>query len=235
VLVAHGGFWALGQRGEATRASRRLADLGFTVFDVEYRLAPQPNWRAAIGDLKCAIGWVKRHASTEDWTIDPGQLVLLGRSAGGHLALMAAYTSGDPELPASCEASDTSVSAVIALYPPTDLAWGHAHPGNLRVADGPARIRDFLGDAPEGAPDRYRALSPTERVTRSAPPTLLAHGGRDQMVPPDQMQRLVARLGAAGVRHDALFIPYAQHAFDFVPGSFSSQLLEQAMLRFLVR
>jgi acetyl esterase/lipase len=233
ILVAHGGFWALGQRGEATRASRRLANLGFTVFDVEYRLDPQPNWKSAVGDVKCAIGWVKQHAQMNDWQIDPAQVVLLGRSAGGHLALMAAYTPGDPDLPASCEAGDTSVSAVIALYPPTDLAWAYAHPGNLRAADSPAKLRAFLGDTPEREPDRYRALSPTERVTPSAPPTLLAQGGRDQFVPPEQMDRLVARLRAAGVRHDALFIPYAQHAFDFVPGSFSSQLLESAILRFL--
>ena len=62
LLVIHGGFWAAGQRGEASLASRRLADLGFTVFDVEYRIAPQPNWQTAVGDVKCAIGWVKQHA-----------------------------------------------------------------------------------------------------------------------------------------------------------------------------
>ncbi|HXJ22354.1 MAG TPA: alpha/beta hydrolase [Polyangia bacterium] len=231
IVVAHGGFWAAGERGEATLASRRLANLGFTVFDVDYRLAPQPNWQAALGDLKCAVGWVKQHAA--DYLIDPAQVVLLGRSAGGHLALMAAYTPGDRDLPASCATGDTAVSAVIALYPPTDLAWAYAHPGNLRAADSPAKLRAFLGDTPEREPDRYRALSPAERVTPAAPPTLVAQGGRDQMVPPDQMDRLVARLRAAGVRHDALFIPYAQHAFDFVPGSFSSQLLEDAMLRFL--
>jgi acetyl esterase/lipase len=237
ILVAHGGFWALGQRGEAALASRRLANLGFTVFDVEYRLAPQPNWRSALADLKCAVGWVKQHAKGDGnesvWDIDPAQVVLLGRSAGGHLALMAAYTPGDPELPASCPSADTAVSAVIALYPPTDLAWAYAHPGNLRAADSPAKLRAFLGDTPEREPDRYRALSPAERVTPSAPPTLLAQGGRDQLVPPDQMDRLVARLRAAGVHHDALFIPYAQHAFDFVRGSFSSQLLESAILQFL--
>ena len=229
LLVAHGGFWALGQRGEATLASRRLADSGFTVFDVEYRLAPQPNWQTATGDVKCAIGWVKQHAKTADWWIDPAQVVLLGRSAGAHLMLMAAYTPKDPELAASCQAGDTSVSAVVALYPPTDSAWAYYHPANLRVTDSPAKLRAFLGDTPDREPARYRALSPTERVTPSAPPTLLAHGGRDQFVRSEQTGRLAARLTAAGVPHETLYIPYAQHAFDFVPGSFSSQLLEAAI------
>ncbi len=233
LLVVHGGFWSAGQRGEAPLGSRRLADLGFTVFDVEYRLAPQPNWQAAVGDVKCAIGWVKQHAQTADWWIDPAQVVLLGRSAGGHLVLMAAYTPGDPELPPSCPTGDTSVSSVIALYPPTDLAWAYAHPANLRVADSPAKLRAFLGDTPNREPARYRALSPIERLTPGVPPTFLAQGRRDQFVLADQSERLAARLQAAGVAHDVLFIPYAQHAFDFVPGSFSSQLLEAAIWRFL--
>jgi acetyl esterase/lipase len=237
VLVIHGGFWQLGRRGEASMQSRHLADLGFTVFDVEYRLAPQPNWQSAVGDVKCAIGWVKQHASSPEWNVDPAKVTLLGRSAGAHLALMAAYTAGDPDLPPTCAApdaaADTGVASVISLYGPTDLAWAYAHPGNLHATDSPAKLRAFLGDAPEREPDRYRALSPTERVTAKAPRTLLVQGGRDQFVTPDQMERLASRLAAAGVPHDTLAIPYAQHAFDFVPGSFSSQILEATLRKFL--
>jgi acetyl esterase/lipase len=234
LLVVHGGFWAAGQRGEASMASRSLADHGFTVFDVEYRLAPPPNWQSAVGDVKCAIGWVKQHATNDDWNVDPKKVALLGRSAGAHLVLMAAYTAAARDLPPSCAAQqDTSVEAVIALYPPTDLAWAYAHPANLHVADSPAKLRAFLGDSPERAPERYRALSPTERVTAAAPRTLLVQGGRDQFVTPDQTDRLAARLAALGVPHETLLVPWAQHAFDFVPGSFGSQILEAAMRQFL--
>jgi len=237
LLVVHGGFWSAGQRGEASLTSRALAERGFTVFDVEYRLAPQPNWQTALGDVKCAVGWVKQHASTDDWNVDPKKVALLGRSAGAHLALMAAYTATADDLPSSCPsggaAVDTSVEAVISLYGPTDLAWAYAHPANLHAADSPEKLRAFLGDAPEREPQRYRAMSPTERVTATAPRTLLAQGGRDQFVAPDQMERLAARLTALGVPYETLFIPYAQHAFDFVPGSFSSQILETTLLAFL--
>jgi acetyl esterase/lipase len=241
LLVVHGGFWAAGQRGEASLASRALADRGFTVFDVEYRIAPQPNWQTALGDVKCAIGWVKQHATTDDWNVDPKKVALLGRSAGAHLALMAAYTAAADDLPSSCPAGgaaggavvDSSVESVISLYGPTDLAWAYAHPANLHAADSPEKLRAFLGDAPEREPERYRAMSPTERVTATAPRTLLVQGGRDQFVAPDQMERLAARLAAVGVPHETLFIPYAQHAFDFVPGSFSSQILEAALQAFL--
>jgi acetyl esterase/lipase len=238
LLVVHGGFWAAGQRGEASLASRALAERGYTVFDVEYRIAPQPNWQTALGDVKCAIGWVKQHATTDDWNVDPKKVALLGRSAGAHLALMAAYSATADDLPSSClsggaAAVDTSVEAVISLYGPTDLAWAYAHPANLHAADSPEKLRAFLGDAPEREPERYRAMSPTERVTATAPRTLLVQGGRDQFVAPEQMDRLAARLAAVGVPHETLLIPYAQHAFDFVPGSFSSQILEATLQAFL--
>jgi acetyl esterase/lipase len=245
LLVVHGGFWSAGQRGEASLASRALAERGFTVFDVEYRIAPQPNWQAALGDVKCAIGWVKQHATTDDWNVDPKRVALLGRSAGAHLALLAAYTAAADDLPSSCPSGggaagaavapsvDTSVESVISLYGPTDLTWAYAHPANLHAADSPAKLRAFLGDAPEREPERYRAMSPTERVTAAAPRTLLVQGGRDQFVAADQMDRLAARLTALGVPHETLLIPYAQHAFDFVPGSFSSQILEDAVRAFL--
>jgi acetyl esterase/lipase len=233
LLVIHGGFWAAGDKGQASIQSRRLAELGFTVFDVQYRISPQPNWKTATGDVKCAIGWVKQHASTPDWNVDPAKLTLLGRSAGGHLALMAAYTPTDPDLPASCDAGDTTVDAVISLYGPTDLTWGYANPANKLVSDSRAKIRAFLGGAPEEVADRYHALSPIDRVTPAAPRTLLAHGGRDQFVPHGHMGLLAARLRSNGVPCETLFIPYAQHAFDFVVGGFSDQILEAEMLKFL--
>ena len=149
VLMIHGGFWAAGQKGEATLASRRLADLGFTVFDVQYRISPQPNWKTATGDVKCAIGWIKQHAETADWNVDAKKLALLGRSAGGHLALMAVYAPSDPELPPSCDVTDTGVEAVIALYAPTDLAWGYQYPANRWVTDSRAKLRGFLGGTPQ--------------------------------------------------------------------------------------
>src|SRR3712207_8377221 len=61
------------------------------------RLAPQPNWQTATADVKCAIGWLKRNAV--QYGVDPHRIALLGRSAGGHLALLAAYTSDEAALP----------------------------------------------------------------------------------------------------------------------------------------
>ena len=115
---------------------------------------------------------------------------------------------------------------MIALYAPTDLALGLQVPGQQVGVRQPApRCAPSWAARPTQAGDRYRALSPLERVTAAAPRTLLAHGGRDQFVPHGHMGLLAARLRAMGVPCETLFIPYAQHAFDFVVGGFSDQIL----------
>lgn len=233
VLVVHGGGWSTGTKGESSLFSRWLADQGYAVFDVDYRMAPQPNWKAAVGDVKCAIGWIKEHAASPDWNLDPSRITLLGRSAGAHLALLAAYTTGDPALPPSCDAPNTTVESVVDLYGPTDLSWGYAYPVNPSVYDSRARETGFIGGPPQTHAALYRQLSPTERVTAASPRTLVIHGGRDQIVSKQNSDLLTDRLHAAGVRYETLFIPYAQHGFDFVFGGLSEQILETVLLRFL--
>lgn len=234
VIVVHGGGWSADDKGDASQASERLAAQGYAVFDIQYRTAPQPNWKTATGDVKCAIGWVKRHAKSEAGVdVDPSRVTLLGRSAGGHLALLAAYTPDDPALPPSCDAGDTRVESVISFYGPTDLAWGYDHPGNPRVFDMRVRVSNFMGGTPAGAPERYRLMSPTARAKRGAPRTLLLHGGHDQFIPAGHADLLAARLRELGVPHDVLVVPYAQHAFDFISGGLAGQLAEDAIARFL--
>jgi len=233
IVVVHGGGWSTGDKGEAPRASAWLAAHGYAVFDLQYRLSPPPTWRAAVGDVKCAIGWVKRYAFDVGVDVDPARVTLLGRSAGGHLALLAAYTPGDATLPPSCYAGDTRVASVISFYGLTDLPWAWEHPTNPNVFDTRIRILNYAGGTPETEAARLHNLSPIEHVSRSAPPTLLVHGGRDQIVRVEQTMRLDAKLAALGVAHETLVIPYAQHAFDFISGGLAGQLAEDSMLRFL--
>lgn len=233
IVVVHGGGWSSGDKGDASLFSGWLAEHGYAVFDIEYRTTPQPNWKSATGDVKCAVGWLKQHASTPDWRIDPKRITLLGRSAGGHLALLAAYTPGDPKLPPSCDVPDTTVESVVDYYGPTDLTWGFAHPSKPAVYDSRAKEEGFVGGTPDSARDLYRALSPTLRVTENAPRTLLIHGGRDQFVSKENTEQMADRLHQATVRYETLIIPYAQHGFDFVFGGFSEQIVEVVLMKFL--
>jgi len=226
VIVVHGGGWRSGERGDFPRWNAWLASKGYVVFDIDYRLSPPPSWRDAPADVRCAVGWVKENAAR--YGVDPERVALMGRSAGGHLALLTAYTQGSAPTP-GCDArnlQDTGVAAAVAFYPPTDLA----RLSSLGYLGGMDR---FIGGTQDAIPERYRLLSPVLRVDPRAPPTFLAHGGDDQIVPPGQSELLADRLREAGVPHRLVELPWANHTFDFLWGGWGSQITRSTLKEFL--
>jgi acetyl esterase/lipase len=270
VIVIHGGAWRSGSRSDFPQWNQWLRAQSYVVVDIDYRLAPQPNSKTALADVEQAVIWVKQHA--QKFEIDPDKIVLYGRSAGGHLALLAAYSAhqdaiklrdrsigvdtfhhqdaiaGKPEF-------NATVKAVIAFYSPTDLTWSYSHPANLRVINGPATLRAFTGGTPDLLADVYQQASPIAQINaataRDLPWTLLIHGGQDQLVRKQNSERLLQRIHsvmdvAAPVRsvdasgensatavYDSLFIPYAQHGFDYHFDGWGSQISRAVILRFL--
>jgi len=236
VIVVHGGSWSGGERGDFPQWNRWLAAQGYTVFDVDYRVAPQPNYSTATGDVKCAVRWVKNHAA--EFKISPERIAVLGRSAGAHLALLAAYSADDERLPSTCLENEIGedVRAVVSFYAPIDLSWAYDNPANRRVIDGPATLSRFLGGSPHESDEmreRYFLASPVAHVSAETPPTLLIHGGQDQLVRSENMTRLAARLKEANAPHKTLFIPYAQHGFDYNFNGFGAQIAQSVILDFL--
>jgi len=86
VLLVHGGGWHGGDKRSFAAYGRILAREGFAAFSVNYRLAPQFHYPAALEDLRCAVKWVREHAG--DWGVDPGRIAAVGSSAGGHLVAL---------------------------------------------------------------------------------------------------------------------------------------------------
>lgn len=234
VIVVHGGSWARGERSDFPRWNHLLAANGFTVFDIDYRLE-QPNYLTATADVKCAIGWVQQNA--KEFKISPDRIAMLGRSAGGQLALLAAYSAGDEHFPSECEyKAGSKVRAVVSIYSPVELIWAYDNPANQLVIDGPLTLANFLGGgahASSGIRDRYILASPTSHVTTATPPTLIIHGGHDQLVRDENMRFLDQKLTESSVPHQTIFIPYAQHGFDYNINGWGAQIMEPAMLKFL--
>src|SRR5437868_10349596 len=83
------------------------------------------------------------------------------------------------------------------------------------------------------SPSNYTAASPTRLVTSSSPPTLLIHGGRDELVSVYQSERLAQRLREAGVRHFNLALPWATHGFDYILRGPGGQISNYAIEYFL--
>jgi acetyl esterase len=232
VVTVHGGGGMLGGRSEDTLWSEWLAEQGYVVFSIDYRLGLPPRWQDATGDVKCAVGWVKENAGR--YGVDSDRIALMGRSAGGHFALLAAYTEGDPRLRPSCDVPDTGVAAVAAFYPGTDFTrpddtqspWWRPSLGNS-VKDSRGTDVDYVAEG-----DR-RLASPVSHVDPGDPPTFLTHGGQDQFSPPEQSVLLADRLEEADVAHRLLELPWARHGFDVAWGSWDAQILRHELGEFL--
>lgn len=227
LVIIHGGSWRTGDKGDFPLFNQKLADQGYIVFDVAYRLAPAARFPAAIADVKCAIGYIKANAI--QYGVDPTRLVLIGRSAGAQIALVSAYTPNAPELPASCSVGDTSVRAVIGYYAPTRLDYYNV----IKPELSPGALDDYLGGPPEAFAEAYRLGRPANWVSPKTPPTLLLHGSRDQFVRPRDMHELAAALEAAGRPYTTLELPWANHGFDYNPTGISNQQVQPYVERFL--
>ena len=130
-------------------------------------------------------------------------------------------------------ASDPAIRGVVAFYAPTDLLHGYEHPARKSVIDGISIIERYLGGNPASVPDRYTAAAPVAHAGPGCPPTLLIHGGQDNLVAPVQSERLAERLAAAGCRHLYLHLPWATHGCDVNFSGPSGQLSTYAIERFL--
>lgn len=121
VIYLHGSAWCLLDKDAGTRPFfQHLCAQGHFVMDVAYRLMPETDMVGMVGDVKRAVAWLKAHAA--DYGIDPERIVLAGGSAGGHLSMLAGYTSHHLALtPEDVRGADLSVRAVISYYGPTDL------------------------------------------------------------------------------------------------------------------
>ena len=120
VIYIHGGSWRLGSKDVGTRTIfQRLANLGHVVMDIDYTLYPESLMIDMVREVKMAVAWLKENHRALG--INPERVVLMGGSAGAHLALLAGYTPDSKELGVEGLYPDLSVRGVVAYYPPADF------------------------------------------------------------------------------------------------------------------
>ncbi len=222
VVVIYGGAWRNGEPTQCENVSRALASRGYAVAAIDYRHAPRFQYPTQLVDVRRSIALLRDSAAA--WGLDANRVALLGRSAGGHLAELSAYSPGD-----------APVQAVIAIYAPHDLVEGYRDlplPDPIDVRD---VLRGFLGGTPEEQAVRYKDGSPSTHVRRGLPPTLLLFGGRDKVVKPEFNRGAAARLRAANVPVVSVELPWAEHGFDMAPAGLGAQLAFNVISDFLDR
>jgi acetyl esterase/lipase len=222
VLVIHGGSWQNGDSKEFVQLNAYLAARDFVVLSINYRLAPKWKFPAGRDDVLSAIAYLKVYA--KELGLDATRLALLGRSAGGQLALLAAYTANDP-----------SIRGVVSVYGPTDLRFGYENPASKKLIDTRGVLETYLGGSPSSADEAYFAASPINFVTSSSPPTLLIHGLNDGHVLPEESERLDAKLTQASVKHVLVRLPWATHGCDWSFKGPCGQITTYSVEQFLER
>jgi acetyl esterase len=184
-IIVHGGGWVRGDRRfDVAPLFAPLEEAGIAWFSIDYRLSDDiTQFGAAIEDVQDAIRFVKSHGA--EYRIDPERIALVGESAGGQLAAMAALK---PE-------TGNRVKTVVALYTPTDLVQLAKNSNFV-----PKQIRDSIHGTPfEGLIlARLGQLSPVDNVNPGAPSFLLIHGTADSLVPYSQSVAMCNRLKQAG-------------------------------------
>lgn len=222
VVVIYGGAWRSGTALQGANVSRSLTSRGYTVAAIDYRHAPGARFPAQLADVRASLALLRDSAAS--WSIDTTRIALLGRSAGGHLAELAAFAPGGP-----------AVQAVVAIYAPFDLAEGYRDLPSPDPLDVRAALRGLLDATPDAEPARYRAASPASFIRAGLPPTLLLYGASDHVVKPDFNRQAAAALRAARVPVVQVELPWAEHGFDMAPGGIGAQLAYGVIGDFLDR
>jgi len=187
VIIVHGGGFTGGNKQMyVTPMFEPRSRAGFAWFSIDYRLAPQYRFPAAVEDVDHAIEYVKSHAA--EYKVDTKRIALLGESAGGYLVSYVG-TQTDPRW---------RVAAIVSFYGPHNLI-GELEMRRQQGVE-PSAIKDFLGitEFDYAALARVRKDSPINRVHKGMPPYLLAHGNEDKVVAYEQSVKMCERLKQAG-------------------------------------
>jgi acetyl esterase/lipase len=238
VIQIHGGGWIRGDRPSSSRSFGPFFAAGASVVAVQYRNAIDAPAPAAIGDVRCAMAWVK--ANAKKYNFDLSRVITWGGSAGGHLALMAAYAPAS-FTPKTCS-DQPKIAAVLDDYGPTNLAEGLTEHGSMDFThqwlglDLPltpeASSQESTGrPAAPRWPDpstellaKAKAMSPLTYVQPGLPPTFIVNGDSDHTVDPSQSAELKKALDDAHVPARQYIVAGGGH------GNFSPEEQQKSML-----
>lgn len=206
IVHVHGGVWNRGERTFFDDRCRAMAERGFPAATVDYRLAPEATYPAAVRDVETAVRWARATDAVSERT---DRVVLVGHSAGAHLSALVAATAhrtpaGDrPGVPDD-GFGDASAApdGVVCFDGPYDLMG--AEPGG--------ETAQFVGCEPTEDPELYREASPRERADASHPPALLYHAADDEWLTRRETRAYRDVLACHGVDVD-LHTPPGDHFF----------------------
>jgi acetyl esterase/lipase len=190
VVFFYGGSWSMGRKAQYAFIGAALASRGYVTVIPDYRLYPEVRFPAFVDDSAQAVAWIYQHA--HELGADPSRIVLMGHSAGAHMAALLALDStylNRAGVPGSSIAGLVGLSGPYALDPNTDT------------------LRTIFSSP--CTPDDWQ---PVHFASSAAPPTLLLHGLKDDVVYPMHTEKLRDALLSRGVDVETHLYPGRGHA-----------------------
>jgi len=200
IIMIHGGGWNTGDKADFNEYvdSMKKREPSYAIFNINYRLANTPDiFPAQEQDVKAAVEFI--YNQRQEYKISD-KFVLVGASAGAHLALLQGYKYSTPIKP----------KAIIDFFGPTDLLDLYNNPSNPLVQP---TLLSVTGGTPTTNNTLYTQSSPINFVSTQSPPTMILHGGADIIVSPSQSIQLNNKLTIAGVSRDYIFYPTEGHGW----------------------
>lgn len=206
ILNIHGGGWNHGSKEQQTSFGSFFKN-GFAVANIEYRLVHQGEAPSAIEDVRCALLYLVHNA--KDLHIDTNKIVLIGSSAGGHLALIAGLQEINSNFDTNCrKETEFKIVAIIDKYGVTDLSSNEV----LKSKS----VQNWLGANKENS-EFVKSVSPINYVTKNSPATFIVHGNADKIVPYSQSEQLFNKLKELNVKTEFITVEKGGH------GNFSKE------------
>ncbi|MRX45741.1 alpha/beta hydrolase [Pedobacter puniceum] len=197
VINIHGGGWNKGSK-ESQTGFNTFFKKGYAVANIAYRLSQVAPAPAAVEDTRCALIYLIKNAKALN--IDINKIVIMGGSAGGHLALMGGLLGNDTRFDTNCKGlKDVKVAAIINKY------------GIAELGDWPSKsLNMWLGDQIKN-PVFVQSVSPIYHVKRNSPPVFIVHGDADPVVSYQQSVNLKKKLDEMGVKNTFITVEGGEH------------------------
>lgn len=218
VFVPGGGFFS-SNKDKFIQQRLAIAESGYVVASIEYRVAPRSIFPAPLEDVKSAIRFLR--ANSEKYNIDKNKIAVMGNSAGGYLAAFTGVTNGVSKFDKGDNLNQSSiVQAAIDIYGLSDLNQiANGYPEEIQKLHESEGSPEALwvngpslnGDHNDDVGEKFSEANPITYIDKDLPPFLLMHGDEDKLVSPDQTKILHEALIKAGANSTRYVVKGGQH------------------------
>ena len=205
IVVVHGGGWAKGDKTKFRELAMRLAARGWITAAIEYRLAFEAKFPAAIHDCNAAASFLKENARRLG--IDPNRIGAVGGSAGGHLVGLMASGHNDPQLRHADTQGSLKLAAAVVMAGPMQIATGSVA-DKSRKPEVNSNAINWIGDTIDNLPEMYSLADAHNKIDATTTPILFLCGSLDN---PSRNNLSREKMKSVGVQSELVVHPDAKH------------------------